>query len=115
MTVPLALSVGVLFAAGTFMLMRRSFVKIVVGLALLGHAGNLLIFTAGSPVKGRPPLISGGSDTLSGAYTDPIPPALILTAIVIGFGIVSYTIVLIKRTYRDLGTDDVREMMATER
>jgi multicomponent Na+:H+ antiporter subunit C len=115
MTVPLALSVGVLFAAGVYMLMRRSFVKIVIGLALLGHACNLLIFTAGSPVRGKPPLIAEGQHALHMPYTDPVPPALILTAIVIGFGIVSYTIVLINRTYRDLGTDDTSKMTATDR
>jgi multicomponent Na+:H+ antiporter subunit C len=115
MTVPLALSVGVLFAAGSFMLMRRSFVKIVVGLALISHAANLLIFTAASPIKGRPPLIPKGSQTAEAPFTDPLPPALILTAIVIGFGILSYTIVLLKRTYSDLGTDDLEKMTSTDR
>lgn len=114
MIIPFAISVGVLFAAGTFMLMRRSFVKIVIGLALLGHACNLMIFTAGSPTLGAPALIARGAEHVDGAYSDPLPPALILTAIVIGFGIVSYTIVLIKRTYSDLGTDDVRDMTASE-
>jgi len=114
MILPFAISVGVLFAAGTFMLMRRSFVKIVIGLALIGHASNLMIFTAGSPTLGRPAFIGKGQDQIVGSYSDPLPPALILTAIVIGFGIVSYTIVLIKRTYSDLGTDDVRQMTASE-
>ncbi|MEM7622253.1 MAG: NADH-quinone oxidoreductase subunit K [Planctomycetota bacterium] len=115
MTIPLALSIAVLFAAGSFMLMRRSFVKIVVGLALLGHAANLLIFNSATPVKGAPPLIDKGSKTVAGDFTDPVPPALILTAIVIGFGIVSYTIVLLKRTYADLGTDDLEKMTSTDR
>lgn len=117
MTLPLSISVAVLFAAGSFMLMRRSFVKIVIGLAMLGHGANLLIFTSGSPVRGRPPLVPEGAEMIEPGtpYTDPIPPALILTAIVIGFGIVSYTIVLLKRTYRDLGTDDLERMTMTDR
>jgi multicomponent Na+:H+ antiporter subunit C len=115
MTLLLAVSIGVLFAGGAFMLMRRSFVKLVIGLVLLGHAGNLLIFVVARPVAGRPPLVERGADGLSAPFTDPLPAALILTAIVIGFGIVSYTVVLIKRTYQDLGTDDLEALTSTDR
>ena len=115
MALLLAASIGVLFAGGAFMLMRRSFVRLVIGLALLGHAANLLIFAVARPVAGRPPLLEPGEDALPAPYSDPLPAALILTAIVIGFGIVSYTIVLIKRTYQDLGTDDLEALTSTDR
>ena len=108
-------SIGVLFAGGAYMLMRRSFIKIVIGLVLLSHGANLLIFTVARPVAGRPPLVRAGEEALVGAYSDPLPGALILTAIVISFGIVSYTIVLIKRTYQDVGTDDLEELTTTDR
>jgi multicomponent Na+:H+ antiporter subunit C len=119
MTLLLALCVGVLFAAGAYMLMRRSIVKLVVGLALMGHAANLLIYVAGSGVapatKGRPPLVAQGSTLPDAPFVDPLPAALILTAIVIGFGIVSFTIVLIKRVVRDVGTDDLNVLISTDR
>jgi multicomponent Na+:H+ antiporter subunit C len=115
MNLILAASVGVLFATGVYMLMRRSLVKLVIGLALLGHAGNILIFTASRPIRGRPALVAPGESTPAAPYSDPLPIALILTAIVIGFGIVSYTIVLIKRAYEDVGTDDLAVFTSTDR
>lgn len=109
-----ATSVGVLFAAGCYMMMRRSLVKLVIGLALLGHAANLLIYAASRPLRGRPPLVEIGAETPPAPYSDPLPAALVLTAIVIGFGIVSYTIVLIKRAYQDVGTDDLAVYTSTD-
>ena len=111
----LAVSICTLFAGGAYMLMRRSFVKLVIGLVLLGHAANLLIFAVARPVAGRPPLVERGANDLPAPFSDPLPAALILTAIVIGFGLVSYTIVLIKRTYQDLGTDDLEALTSTDR
>ena len=111
----LALSVGLLFAAGAYMLMRRSLVKLVVGLVLLGQAANLLIYVAARPTRGRPPLVEPGAALPPAPYSDPLASALVLTAIVISFGIVSYTIVLIKRAYQDVGTDDLSEFTTTDR
>ena len=108
-------SVGLLFAAGAYMLMRRSLVKLVVGLVLLGQAANLLIFVTSDPLRGKPPLIELGADVPPGPTTDPLASALVLTAIVISFGIASYTIVLIKRAYQDVGTDDLNEFTTTDR
>ena len=110
----LVVSIGLLFGAGAYMLLRRSFVKLVIGLALLGHAANLLIFIGSDPMRGRPPLIHPGEKLPPETYGDPLPMALILTAIVIGFGITSFTIVLLKRAYQDLGTDDLNTMTTTD-
>ena len=96
------------------MLMRRSLVKLVVGLVLLGQAANLLIFVASKPLRGRPPLVESGASVPPEPYTDPLASALVLTAIVISFGIASYTIVLIKRAYQDVGTDDLNEYITTD-
>jgi len=111
----LAISIGVLFAAGAYMLMRRSLVKLVIGLALLGHAANLLIYAASRPERGRPPLIDAGEEVPAAPYSDPLPAALVLTAIVISFGVVSFTIVLIKRAVEDVGTDDLAAFTSTDR
>lgn len=111
----MALVIGLLYAAGVYMMMRRSFVKLVIGLLLIGHATNLLIFTSAGLVRGRPPLIDPGASALPPGTNDPLAPALILTAIVISFAVVAYTIVLMKRCYQEVGTDDLREMRTTDR
>lgn len=114
MTFALCLCAGFLLAAGTYMVLRRSFVKLVVGLVLLGHAANLLIFFCASPVRGRPPLVARGEIEAAAPFSDPLPAALILTAIVISFGVVSFTIVLIKRAYQEVGSDDLDAMQSTD-
>ncbi|MEQ8316117.1 MAG: Na+/H+ antiporter subunit C [Phycisphaerales bacterium] len=111
----LAIAVGFLYAAGIYMILRRSFVKLIIGLALISHGANLLIFAAGSLTRGKPALIPADQDELVGQYTDPLPPALILTAVVISFAILAFTIVLVKRTYQEVGTDDLDAMRTTDR
>lgn len=110
----LAFVIGGLYAAGLYMLMRRSLVKLVIGLALLGQATNLLIFTLGRLTRGHPPLISPDAATLVGPYADPVPQALILTAIVIGFGVHAFTIILVKRAYQMVGSDDLDDFRTTD-
>lgn len=109
-----AVVVGVLFGTGIYMLMRRSLVKLVLGLALIGHAANLLIFSSGGLRAGRPPLIAEDDTVLRAPFADPVPQALILTAIVIGFGVQSFAMVLLKRAYRKTKTDDMDLMNTTD-
>lgn len=115
MEVLLAFVVGVLYTAGFYMILRRSIFKLILGLGLLGHAANLLIFTLGRVTRGNPPLIDEGQKTLTGAFADPLPQALILTAIVIGFGVQAFALVLIKRTYQTVRTDNFDRMRSTDR
>lgn len=115
MSIALAICCGLLAASGTYMLLRRSFVKLVIGLALLSHAANLLIYIVASPRLGRPPLVRLGDAQPEAPFADPLPGALILTAIVISFGVIAFTIVLIKRTYEEIGTDDLEQMTSTDR
>lgn len=110
----LPVTIGVLVAAGAYMMMRRSMLKLVIGLALLSHAANLLIFTAGGLVRGDPPLIAEGRQTLGEPYADPLPQALVLTAIVISFGMTAFLIGLILRCYRETGVDDLDQLTSTE-
>lgn len=110
----LALVIGGLYAAGIYMLLRRSMVKLIIGLILLSHAANLLIFTASRLTRGIPPLIKPEIGKLTEPVSDPVSQALILTAIVIGFGIQAFAIVLFKRIYALSGTDDVDELRATD-
>ena len=98
-----ALVVGVLFAAGIFLLLRRNPVRVILGLGLLGHGANLLIFVAGGLTRGRPALVEEGQQALVAPYADPLPQALVLTAIVIGFAVVAFALALFHRTYETLG------------
>jgi multicomponent Na+:H+ antiporter subunit C len=111
----LSIVVGVLFATGLYMLMRRSAVKLVIGIGLLGHAINLMLFTIGRVTRGYAPIIHGESDTLSAAAANPVPQALILTAIVIGFGVLAFFLALIREVLQSSGTGDVQALRLTDR
>lgn len=99
----MALAIGTLFGAGLYLCLRRRTFQLVLGMVLLGHAANLLILNMGEIRKGQPPLVSEHAM----GYTDPLVQALILTAIVIGFGVTAFLLVLAYRSYQENGTDDV--------
>jgi multicomponent Na+:H+ antiporter subunit C len=114
MEIALAFTVGLIFACSTYLLLRRSLVKVVIGLALLSQAANLLIFTSAGLERADPPIIPEGAKAPLTATADPLPQALILTAIVISFGLIAFTLVLFQRAYRAIGTDDLDEMHSTD-
>jgi len=114
LVVVLAIVVGGLYAAGVYLMLRRRLAQIIIGLGLLTNAANLLIFTAGGLVRGRPPIIPEGTSAFAGEMADPLPQALILTAIVIGFGVLAFALVLAYRTYQSVGSDDVDQMRNTD-
>jgi len=114
MQVLLAITIGLLYASGIYMILRRSLVKLIIGLILLGNGVNLLIFLLGRITKGNPPIIEESMKTFEDAYADPVPQALILTAIVISFGLQSFAIVLIKRVYKVVNTDDMDRLSLNE-
>ncbi len=103
----LAVVIGVLYAAGVYSLLRRSLVKLILGLGFLAHATNLLIFMVGGLQRGAPALIPPDATGLQPPFADPLPQALILTAIVIGFGAQAFAAVLLKRVHARIGTDDL--------
>ncbi|MDT9547091.1 MAG: Na+/H+ antiporter subunit C [Chlorobium sp.] len=116
MTTLLAIIIGVLYAAGIYLILRRSMVRVIFGLILLGHAANLMIFTVGRLTKGSPAFVPEGAESIiTRPFADPLPQALILTAIVIGFGVQAFAIVLFRRTYQTLKTGDLDEMRNTDR
>ena len=109
-----AIAVGLLYAAAVYMMLRRSIVKLVIGLMLISNAANLLIFTSGGLTSGAPPLIPEGTLRPEGVIADPLPQALILTAIVIAFGVLAFAVVLIHRAYNILQTDNLDQMKDTD-
>ena len=114
MRLVMAILVGTLYTGGLYMMMRRSITKLIIGLGLLGHASNLLIFTTGRLARTDPPIIRSTPDGDLSTYADPLPQALILTAIVIGFGVQAFSIVLIKRAHETVQTDDLDAMRSTD-
>ena len=110
MEVLLALASGILYAAGIFLMLRRRLAQLIVGLGLLSNGTNLLIFTAGGLTRARPPVVPQGAERLLPPYADPVPQALVLTAIVIGFGLLAFSLVLAHRVHETLRTDDVDEV-----
>jgi multicomponent Na+:H+ antiporter subunit C len=106
--------IGLMHAGGVYMLLRRSIFKMIIGLILLGNGANLLIFLLGRLVKGHPPVMADGMKVFADIYADPLPQAVILTAIVIGFGLQSFAIILIKKVYKVLETDDLDELNSSE-
>ena len=98
-----ALTVAVVVACGVYLVLRARTFPVVMGLALLSYAVNLFLFFTGRLVSGAPPLI-GDSPSVS---ADPLPQALVLTAIVIGFGMTAFVVILSLRARGDLGNDHV--------
>ncbi|NLG98140.1 MAG: Na+/H+ antiporter subunit C [Chloroflexi bacterium] len=107
MEIILAVVIGVLYASGVYLMLRRSLVKLLLGLSLLSHGTNLLIFTAAKLARGGPPIIPSNAETLPAAAADPMPQALILTSIVIGLGVTAFSLALAARVYKVTGTDDL--------
>jgi multicomponent Na+:H+ antiporter subunit C len=110
----LAVVVGGLYAAGLYLMMRRGIIRLIIGLSLLTHAANLLIFTAGGLVRGGVPILSEEAGNPSQNMADPLPQALILTAIVISFAVLAFSVVLVYRAYESTGTDDLDELKSTD-
>ncbi|MBC8180584.1 Na+/H+ antiporter subunit C [candidate division KSB1 bacterium] len=109
----LAFVVGGLYAAGLYMMLRRNIIKLIIGLVLLSQAANLLIFTSSGLLRSNPPIISEGMVVPEIPYADPLPQALILTAIVISFGVLAFAIALIYQVHKQVGTGDLDELKGT--
>ena len=105
-----AVLVGVLMAASVYLMLSRNLVRFVLGLALLSHAANLLIFTGGGITSSITSRAAGGAT----AESDALAQALILTAIVISFSLFAFALVLAFRTYQTLETVDTDAMRAAE-
>lgn len=114
MTVVLAVVIGTLYAASIYLMLRRNLAQLILGLGLLTNAANLLIFTVGGLTHARPPLIPEGELRPVVPPADPVPQSLILTAIVIGFGVLAFAMALAYRVDQAVPTDDLREMQTTD-
>ena len=99
----MASGIGALTAAGLYLIMLRRTFPVVVGLSFLSYAVNVFLFAMGRLTIDLPPII----DAAAKGYTDPLPQALVLTAIVITFGMTALIVVLSLRGFLETGSDDV--------
>ncbi len=108
-----AIAFGGMLAAALYLLMSRQLLHMVLGLLLLGNAVNLAIFVSGRLSSPVPPLVPEGALAMAGG-ANPLPQALILTAIVISFALVAFAVVLFERASAALGTTDPDAMRDAE-
>jgi len=114
MEVVVSLLIGFLFAVAVYLMLARNFLRFLFGLILLSNAANLVIFASGRMTEGAPALIKYGALVPNGNVANALPQALVLTAIVIGFGLFAFALVLAFQAFRSLGTLDSDEMRVAE-
>lgn len=107
MELVIAAAIGILVASGTWLILRPRTYQLVIGLALLSYAVNLFIFSVGRLRVNAPPVLDGAAQVDVTAYTDPVPQALVLTAIVIGFATTALFLVVLIVARGLTGTDHV--------
>ena len=114
MELPMAIVIGVLFATGTYMILRPNLIRVVMGFSLYSNAVNLLLIVCGGyAVTRQAPFVTDAEATvasLSGTMMDPLPPDIILTAIVISFAVGALLLTICYRVYLDHGTDNPSEL-----
>ncbi|MEX2501853.1 MAG: NADH-quinone oxidoreductase subunit K [Trueperaceae bacterium] len=111
MEVLVAITVGIVFGSGLYLVMQRNMLRFVFGLILLSGSVNVSIFVAGRLTRGAAPLVPADASVPQTEIANALPQALILTAIVIGFGLTVFALVLLLRTYERLGTVRTDEMI----
>ena len=101
----ISLLVGFLFASAVYLMLSRNILRIIVGTGLISHSAHLLLMTMGGLKRGATPFLDQGATV----YTDPLPHALILTSIVISFGVTAFLLVLAYRAYKEIGSEDIND------
>lgn len=114
MEILLALLFGVLLAAAIYLLLARSLPRVILGLLLLGNAANLAILASGRVLGTAPPLVVPGAQALAAGAANPLPQALVLTAIVISFGLTAFVMVLAWSVWRGDATLDAEALRTAE-
>ncbi|WP_082233762.1 Na(+)/H(+) antiporter subunit C [Halobacillus massiliensis] len=110
MELTMVILAGFLFAAGVYNLLQKQLLRIIIGTALISHGAHLFILTMGELKHGAPPILTEGIEQ----YTDPLPQALILTSIVISFGVTSLLLVLAYRASKLNGTDNMEQLRGND-
>ena len=115
MNVLMAVVVGVMVASGLYLMLQRRLLHLLLGIALLGNGVNMsIVIAAGIDHQAKPPVIPLGETALQAPYADPLPQALVLTAIVIGFGVLGFAVALAWRTFHLSRDDDMDQLRRTD-
>ncbi|MEM5502334.1 Na+/H+ antiporter subunit C [Ahrensia kielensis] len=114
MEVAIVILTGVFFLVSIYLILSRHIIRVLLGVAMLGNGVNLTIFTTGRITREIPPIIGNNASVPLEGIANPLPQALVLTAIVIAFSFFAFLLVLVFRTYQELGTDDTAEMRDAE-
>jgi multicomponent Na+:H+ antiporter subunit C len=112
MELVLAIVAGSLYACGLYLMLRRRLAQLIIGLSLLANGSNILIFAAAGVTRGQPPILAD-VPVATAAFADPVPQSLILTSIVIGFGVLAFALVLAHRVHASAGSDDIDAIRAS--
>ena len=115
MIVVLSVILGILFASSLYLMLHRSFFKLIVGVYLFGYATIFFLFTIAGITKNSPPLIKNTENLNLEALADPLPQALTLTAIVISIGVQLFVIILLKKVYENVHTEDLDNLQSTDK
>ncbi len=110
MELPMAVVIGVLFAAGTYLILRPNMLRVVMGFGLYSNATNLLLITIGGYTRESGAPFVGTDPKTAVGLMDPLPPDIVLTAIVISFAVSALMLTICYRVYRDYGTDNPEEL-----
>ncbi|WP_099158578.1 Na(+)/H(+) antiporter subunit C [Virgibacillus ndiopensis] len=113
MEIIISILAGILFATAIYNLLQKQILRIIIGTVLLSHGAHLFILTMGGLKDRKPPILIDGIHEIE-KYVDPLPQALILTSIVISFGITSLLLVLTYRTINENKTDDMAQLRGEE-
>lgn len=111
----LAFLVGTLFSVSLYFILHRHLFKVILGLILFGLATNLFLFVAGGISLGESAIIEADQVSATASQADPVPQALLLTAIVIGFGLQAFAIVIIRKVYQAFNTNNMDELHSTDK
>lgn len=114
MNLIISVIIGILFTASTFLMFQKSMFKLIIGTILFSYATIFFLFTVGGITKNAPPILTDTIESVQ-ALADPLPQALTLTAIVISIGVQLFIIILLKKVYEILGTEDLDDLNTTDR
>ena len=114
MNLVISIIIGILFGASIFLMLHRSFFKLIVGVFLFGYGTIFFLFAVSGLTKNAPPIISKQTANIE-QMADPLPQALTLTAIVIAIGVQVFVIILLKKVYEGLQTEDIDDLKTTDK
>ncbi len=106
----ISITIGILVATGAYLVIQRRVIQVIFGFSLLSHAANLMIVASGWIGDGYTPILRSANNPDPAAYVDPLPQAMVLTAIVISFAVTAFLLVLALDAYRKFKTDDLDEI-----